>query len=180
MMEILRMKIKAAFTFLAFFLLLFFLQSFSQTQKPVDPVNWRKLVPYLVDMPGWKADGDPDGGSVSMGTFKMSQAERGYSAGEKSLRIQIADGGYVPMVYASIKMAMNFEIDTSEEFVKKITFQGYPGIEKYEYSSKSAEIILLLADRFLVQLEGDGFEDTSELKKIAENLDLKAIAGLAE
>jgi hypothetical protein len=179
-MEVFEMKIKAVLVFLTSILFLSFLQSFSQTQEPVDPVNWRKLVPYLVDISGWKADSDPEGGSVSMGTFKMSQAERSYSAGEKTLRIQLADGGYVPMVYASIKMAMNFEIDTSEEFVKMITIKEHPGIEQYEYSSQNAQVILLIADRFLLQLEGDGFKDTSELKKIAEGLDLMGIASLAE
>jgi hypothetical protein len=179
-LEIDKMKIKASFIFFTFFFLLFFHLALSQTQKPVDPVNWRKLVSYLTDIPGWEASGDPEGSSVSMGTFKMSQAERSYSAGEKTLDVHIADGGYVPMVYASIKMAMNFEIDTSEELIKKINLKGHPGIEKYDYGSQRAEIIILIVDRFLVQLEGGKFKDTSELKKIAEGLDLEGIAGLVE
>jgi len=152
----------------------------AQEQKPVDPVNWRELVPFLGDIPGWEAEDDAEGESVSMADFKVSQAERTYISGDKELTIKIADGGYVPMMYASIKMAMNYEIDTSEEYIKKITIKGYPGVEQYEYEDKDAQLLILVGDRFIVTLEGDNFEDASELKSIAESLDLDGIAKLAK
>jgi hypothetical protein len=106
--------------------------------------------------------------------------EREYSSGEKELKITIIDGAYAQMAYAGIKMAMNFEMDTSEEYVKKITIKGFPGIEKYEYEDKDGQVLLLVADRFVVQLEEENAPDTSELKKIAEELDLEGLAKLAK
>jgi hypothetical protein len=84
------------------------------------------------------------------------------------------------MAYAGIKMAMNFEIDTSDEYVKKVTIKGFPGIEKYEYEDEDGQVMLLVADRFVVQVEGENVPDTSELKNIAEALDLEGLAELAE
>jgi len=153
---------------------------FSQAQKQVDPVNWRELIPFLIDIPGFEADGEPEGSTVTMGNYKVSQAEREYSSGDKALQISIVDGAYAQMAYAGIKMAMNFEMDTSEEYVKKVTIKGFPGIEKYEYEDKDGQVILLVADRFVVQLEEDNVPDTSELKKIAEVLDLEGLAKLAK
>ncbi|MDH5384350.1 MAG: hypothetical protein OEY18_06550, partial [Candidatus Aminicenantes bacterium] len=75
---------------------------------------------------------------------------------------------------------MNYEIDTSEEYIKKTTIKGYPGVEQYEYEDKDAQILILIGDRFIVTLEGDNFENTSELKSIAESLDLDGIAKLAK
>jgi hypothetical protein len=152
----------------------------AQAQKPVDPVNWRELTPFLGDIEGWNAEDDAEGQSISMGEFKTSQAERQYMSGNKELNIQIADGGYVPMYYASIRMTMNYEIDTSDEYTKKATINGFPAMEHYEYEDKDAQIIILVADRFIVTLDGGNFEDTKELKSIAESLDLEGLSRLAK
>ena len=151
---------------------------FAQENTPVDPVNWRELTPFLVDIEGWEA-GEPEGSTVSMQQFKISTAEREYVSGDKNMNIEIADGAYVSFYYQGIKMAMNFEIDTSEEYVKKITIQEFSGIEKYNYGNKEAEVILLLNDRFVLTLTGDNFENTEELKEVAALLDLSGIADLA-
>ncbi len=172
------MKVKVFMVF--FFFTASSLVLIAQMQKPVDPVNWRELISFLGDVEGWTAQDDAEGQSVSMGEFKVSQAERRYVSGDKELSIKIADGGYVPMVYASIKMAMNYEVDTSEEYIKKATVKGHPAMEKYEYDDKDAQVIILIKDRFIVTLEGENFEDTSELKSIAASLDLDGIAALAE
>lgn len=152
----------------------------AQTQQPVDPVNWRELVPFLGDIEGWNAEDDAEGQSVSMGEYKVSQAERQYVSGEKGLNIKIVDSGYASVVYAGIKMAMNYEIDTSEEYTKKTTIKGYPAMEHFEFEDKDAQVIILIKDRLVVTLEGDNFEDTSELKSIAESLDLDGLAELAK
>jgi hypothetical protein len=153
---------------------------FSQAQNQVDPVNWRELVPFLIDIPGFEADGQADGSTVSMGNYKVSQVEREYSSGEKELRITIIDGAYAQMAYAGIKMAMNFEMDTSEQYTKKITIKGFPGIENYQYEDKEGQVILLVEERFVVQLDVENVSDTSEAKTIAEMLDLEELAKLVK
>jgi hypothetical protein len=94
--------------------------------------------------------------------------------------ITITDAVASSMMSMGLKMSMNFEIDSSEEYVKKIEIQGFPGVEKYNYADKEAEVVLILADRFIVQLEGEDFEDTKDLVKIADSMDLKGIAALAK
>jgi hypothetical protein len=148
--------------------------------EPVDPVNWRKLSPFLIDLKGWEARGEIDGSTVNTGTFKMSQVERDYVRNGQKLEIQIIDGGYVPMVYAGFKAMSQFEIDTSDEYVKKTKIKGFIAIENYHFKRKKATIMILVADRFMVQLEAREMKDTSELKAIAQLLDLKALAALAK
>ena len=125
-----------------------FLFAFPQEQKSVEPVDWKELVPFLVDIAGGEAMDEPEGQSLSIDGYKISQAERNYVSGHKSLRIQIVDGSYAPMVYVSIKMAREFEMDTGEEYQKKITVKVYSGVEQYHREDKEAAVILLLADRF--------------------------------
>lgn len=152
---------------------------FSQEQKPVDPIDWKELIPFLVDISGWEAKDEAEGKSLNIGGYKISQAERNYVSGNKELRIQVVDGSYLPMIYASIKMAMEFEMDTGEEYQKKITVKVYSGVEQYHREDKEAAVIILIADRFLLRLEGRSIEDPAELRAIAETLDLDGIAGLA-
>jgi len=150
----------------------------ARSLSSADPVNWRDLVPFLGDIDGWTAEGDVEGSSVSMLGMKVSQVERDYSQENRTLNIMIIDGIASSMVTAGIRMAMNFEVDSSDEYVKKIEIKGFPGVEKYTYADKDAEVMLLLNDRFLVQLEGEGFEDAKDLVTIAESLDLNGIAAL--
>jgi len=174
------MRMKKIFVALS---ILFFLGSLSMAfvRQQVDPVNWRDLVPFLIDIEGWDAEGDAEGASMNMGSFMISQAEREYNAGDKTLTIQIVDGAFAPMVYAGIKMAMSFEVDSSEEYIKKIEVNGYPAIEKYNYEENDAETIVLVADRFLVNLKGENFtdEEAPELAQIAGTLDLEGLAQLS-
>jgi len=156
------------------------LNLFAQMQTPVEPLNWKELVPFLVDIDGWTALDDAEGQTVSMMNFKTTQVEREYERGDMSLTVMIVDGGYAPMAYQSIKMAMNFEIDTSEEYIKKAEVQGCPGIVKYTYEDKEGELMLLVAERFIFHLTGENIEDTSELVDIAKSFDLAGLAKLAK
>lgn len=172
------LKIKKIFCFIFFGLLVAFLSIRAQTKEPIEPVNWKELVPFLVDLHGWNTEGDAVGRTMSMGEFSMSRAERSYSLEEKSFKINLVDGGYAPMVYTGIKMAMSMEIDTSDEYIKKLTVKGYPGAEKYSRTDKSVDIIILINERFFIQIEGKNFSDTSDLIAVVKTLDLDGIAKL--
>lgn len=153
--------------------------SLAAQEKSVDPVNWRELVSILVDLPGYEAD-KAEGATTTMADFKMSQASRNYRKGDLSVDIQIVDGGFFPAAYASYKALENFEIDTSEQLVRKVTIQGFSGIENIDYESKNATIMLLVADRFLLTVQGRPVSDSSGLKDIAGRLDLKKLAALGK
>jgi hypothetical protein len=84
------------------------------------------------------------------------------------------------MAFAAYNMAMAFEVDTSDEYIKKIEISGFPGFEKYEYASNEGMINIAVEKRFLVQIEGEKFEDCGPLKKVAESLDLAGLAKLAK
>jgi len=147
-------------------------------QEPVDPVDWREIAPFLINIPNWDAEGDAEGASVNMMNFKISNSERDYSDGTRDLTITIVDGGFVPMVYASFTMLKGFEVDTSEEYIKSTTIQGYPGMKQYTYATKEGSVMALLDGRFLVTLYGENFENISDLEDIFQFLDLNGIAAL--
>jgi hypothetical protein len=79
-----------------------------------------------------------------------------------------------------MSMAQGMEMESSEEYVKPIEVQGFKGTEKFEYKDKKGEIILPVANRFLITIAGKGMDDTKVMKQVAEKLDLKKLAGLAK
>ena len=162
----------------ALFVLAVFGAAFSVAQ--VEPVNWRDIVPFLIEIQDWSALGDATGSSMNVGGFQSSQGERGHTLGDKTLTVQVVDGAFSPMIYAGIKMAMSMEIDTSEEFVRKVEVKNYPGVLRYNFETKEAELILLIVDRFLNNYKGENFteEEAEGLKTIAEQHDLDGIAAL--
>ena len=153
--------------------------SMAAQETRVDPINWRELASLLVDLPGYEGD-KPEGATTTMAEFKISQALRNYRKGDLSVDIQIVDGGLFPGAYASYKALENFEIDTSEQLTRKVTIQGFPGIENIDYENKSAMLMLLVSDRFLVTVQGKPVSDSAGLKDIAGRLDLKKLASLGK
>lgn len=105
---------------LTLFILVFISSAFlSAQEKSADLVNWRELIGFLTDFPNWKATDDASGQTMNMGQYKVTEVEREYVSGDKEMKISIIDGAMVQMVYAGFKMMWQFEIDTSDEFVKK-------------------------------------------------------------
>ena len=111
--------------------------------------------------------------------MQVSEAEVKFRSGDdKTVEIKIVDGlgGVVPMM----GMAHGMEMESSEEYVKPIEVQGFKGTEKFEYQEKDGEIILPVANRFLVTIEGEGMDNNEVIKEMAGKLDLKKLAGLAK
>ncbi len=174
------MKVRIGIIFSLILVLVSSVSLNAQKQKKVEALNWRKLTPFLIDIKGWKADGKAEGQKMAFGEFSTSQAERDYTSGKKSLNIQIVDSAFAPMVLAGYKSMATFEMDTSEEYIKKVTIKGFTGVEHYTYKDKEAELWIAVSDRFLVKLRGENFKNSAELKKIANLLHLKKLAALAK
>ncbi len=151
-----------------------------QNQETVDPVNWRELQEFLADLPGFDKNGDPDGESVNLGDMKWTHIEQSYSAGEQTLILEIIDSAYVSMALQSFQMASMMEVDTSDQYMKKAEIEGYPGVQTYTYADKEAAVMVLVADRFLVRLEGEPFESADALIELIQNVNFQGLSGLAE
>jgi len=171
------MKLKNLFVLLVMICFISTTLSFAEQEK-TDPVNWRKLVPFLKDIKGWEAIDKAEGSTVTTQQFKMSEVEREYKSGDKTLEIKIIDGANFPMAYAGFKAMKNFQIDTSEKLVKSIKIKEYPAVEEIEFNRKEARLLILIGDRFLVQMEENNVKNADELKKIAEILELKKLENL--
>jgi len=173
------MRIKQVFILVIIFGLIFTINVFSQEKKRADPVNWSELKPFLIDISGFKKEGEAE--EKNPPNNKFSRVKQDYVAeGDEAIHLilTISDFGFPSEAIEISKSIWAIEIDASEKYTKQITIKDQPGVESYRYDNKEARVLVLIKDRFLVCLEGFNFKNTSELKNIIQKIDFKGIANL--
>lgn len=150
-------------------------------KKPVEPVKFDALIGYLPEMEGWKAS-EPEGQTNQMGEWKMTVVSRDYEKGEgeatSRVEVQILDGAYIPMAYAGFQMMSQFSQESTEGYTKGVKIDGNPGVETWKKKERDAELHVLIADRFLVQIKGDNLDKPEALRDWLRRVDVQKIAAI--
>ncbi len=127
--------------------------------KKVETVDFKELKALLPEsLPGMKRTNATGEKTAAMG-MQISNAEGSYSADNGgSMTVKITDIGSMTglagmAVYAWATVAVDRESDTGYE--KTSTIGGYKSHEKYDNSSKSGEVSVLVGDRFVVEVNGN-------------------------
>jgi hypothetical protein len=149
--------------------------------QKVEPVSYKDLKALLPeDVAGFRrkeAKGQKNG---AMG-LSVSEASGRYEGPDgASLRIKIVDVGSLagPMAIGLAGWAaMEIDRESDDGYEKTTTFGGYKAVEKYRNGSKHGEIKVLLASRFIVEVDGHRMK-MDDVKAAAGKLDLKKLEGL--
>jgi len=111
---------------------------------------------------------------------QISTGEASYSddEGSRSLRLEIVDTGGAKgaMAFAGFAMGER-EQQSGENYEKSYREGGRLVQEEWDAGSRSGKYALVLADRFAIKIDGQGFE-MQELKAIAGSLDLAGLEAL--
>ena len=152
-------------------------------REPVDPVNFRELLPFIPESIGkYKRDGEPTGESANMAGMKISHVEAYYlpPGGEPRIGVEVIDLAYIPHLYITWNMAGMIEVDSTEELRKNSTVEGFKSIEMYQYKDKNGQLSILVAERFQVQIKAKGFDNLDPLKDFAKEMELKQLEELVK
>lgn len=116
--------------------------------------------------------------NAAMG-MTISQANGEYTSGKATITIKLLDyggTGMAGMMAAGWSMSeVDRESDTGYE--RTVTLQGHKALERFDTSHKSGEIQILVAGRFMVEIDGNDCAD-KDLRAAAEALDLAKLAAL--
>lgn len=152
-----------------------------QGKEAVDPIDFRKLKELLPEeINGFKRSEFSGEKNGAMG-FTISTAEARYKKGDNtSVKVELFDtgglAGMTTMALAAWTMA-DIDKETENGYEKTTKLQGYKAFEKYNNQSKSGELNVLVADRYIVNVNGDNVT-IDELKDILGDLDLEKLADL--
>jgi len=161
----------------------------SSQQKAVHFKKLQEFLPKTV-LPGYTR-GKPAGQTSSAMGISTSEATLTYektgTTGEEgntvSISVSIQDILGVPMGAMALAMLSGTEFENESEngYEKSIKIQGYPGKETSQTGeSKSAEVTVAVASRFLITVKHDGESDAGVLRKLVEGMKLGDLATLAQ
>lgn len=143
----------------------------------VKAIDFNLLIPFLPNAPaGWTAE-DPDGMTMTFQEGSYTTASRSYSSGdEKRATVSIMDSAYYA-VGGWEMWGRQFEMTTTDGYLKTGTVAGFPSWETYDKNSKSYGTMVGLNNRFMVSVTIDNGEK-AELDLFLNSINFQGIAAL--
>jgi hypothetical protein len=146
--------------------------------EAVPAATLKALLP--AELPGLKRT-DASAERTQMMGVNMSNAEGQYSAAdgsEANVRIKLTDTGNMS---GSMRLGMSawamgqYSRETDTGYEKTTTINGCKAMEKYDTQNKEGSLQIMVADRFIVDVEGYGVT-METLKQVVGQIDLKKLA----
>jgi len=146
---------------------------------PPEVVNSTKLLPLLPDAPtAWTAD-KAEGSTDDAGGVKITSVHRDYKKGTAdnapTTSISILDSAANPEYVSATTAAWNLTTSTPEGYTKALTIEGMPGFETFENEGKHGTLWLMVAKRYVLQIETQG-QDAKDLQEWLKRVDIKKLA----
>ena len=146
-----------------------------------DPIDFRKLKEALPqDLAGFEK-GDSSGEKNNAFGISVSEAKQSFRSadGSKTVRFEITDPGSLAGPFALANMWMNVEIDkeTSSGYEKTSTVSGRKLHEKWDKSSKHAEVQIVVGNRFMVEVDARGL-DMNDVKSLLSKIDVPKLESM--
>jgi hypothetical protein len=146
--------------------------------KQVDPVSVEALQTALPELSGW--DRSTPTGERMIAPVAFSEAETYYTMGETNVTVKIVDSAFSQMLVAPWAMFLTagYERESSEGYEKSVNVSGNPGFERWNKDSRTGELNLVVAKRYLVSVEGHNISDTKVLREFASKIDAGQLSSL--
>ena len=146
--------------------------------QPVDYQDLKKLLPRKLR--GMKQV-DVQGGRNSMFGIRLTHAEAEFEGKKDAMMtVKITDFGTVKGLVGKAMLAwMSAEIDNDSDkgFERTVEHKGHKGFQKYNYNNKEGKFSIIIAQRFLVEVEGENVSMKSIIKGM-NSVNLKKLAKL--
>jgi len=151
------------------------------TVKASEPVDFRALKDLLPEEAGGIKRTSSEGEKAGAMGFVVSNAEGRYeSEAGARITIKITDMGAMAGVGALGAYAWAMaEVDKETEsgYERTVSIKGNRGYEKYDRQNQSGEVSLMVAGRFIVEVDGYGVP-IEALKDALDKVDLGKLEGM--
>lgn len=143
---------------------------------------YKELQAFLPDITGYTKSGGPKGNQMNMpGMGSWSQAEQQYENGDKRMSVKIVDynASYAAFsgVTALYKMGFSSEDDSKKQGSVDLGIKNVAAYETVYKQEPNAQIAMIVADRFFVEIESNGSNDMGLVTGIAKSIAGSGLAG---
>lgn len=146
-----------------------------------DPVDFRKLKEVLPQELAGFEKGESSGEKNNAFGISVSEAKQSFRTadGNTTVRFEITDPGSLAGPFALANMWMNVDIDkeTNDGYEKTSTVSGRKLHETWNKSGKHAEVMMVVGNRFMVQVDARGVE-MNDVKALLGKVDVAKLEAM--
>jgi hypothetical protein len=135
--------------------------------------DFKKLTPFLVDLPGWTGK-KADGMAMQMPGMSMITATRDYTRGSSKLTASIISGTTAQGMLGAIQSGI--KVETAEMHMNSATVDGFLVARTFNVPEKSGSVLVQLGPSALFSLSFTALPE-DEAFGLAKRFDWKAIQG---
>jgi hypothetical protein len=144
-------------------------------------IPYKDLEAYLPEISGYTSEHGPKGSQMNTpGLGSWSQAEQDYTNGDKTAHASIMDYNAAHQAFIGLTsmygMGMSFEDDDKKQAGVDLGIKDVKAYETIYKKDKRSELVLVVGDRFVVELKNDGVEGDDFLRSVAKNMKLQDLA----
>jgi hypothetical protein len=144
-------------------------------------IPYKDLQAYLPQANGYSSDQGPKGSQMNTpGLGSWSQAEQEFSNGDKHLSVSIMDYNAAHQAFIGLTsmygLGMSYEDDDKKQAGVDLGIKDVKAYETIYKKDKRAELILVVGDRFVIDLKSDGEGDENFLRSVAKDMKLEELS----
>jgi hypothetical protein len=145
------------------------------SEARINTVEVEALEPFFPSIPGWER-GEIQG-QKSIESVSVTEAHVEYHRGQAQVDASITDSGVNKSYVAAFTLfvTQGYKKETPTGFERAVKVEDYPAWERWNGDAKNGELNVLVAGRFVVQLDGMEIENTKILHELLQEFDLKKI-----
>lgn len=141
-------------------------------------VDYKKLLSLLPEPPeGWTAEA-AEGSTDDLGETQIATVHRDYQKGTAddapTASISILDAVTNPDYLEATTVGWTENSSDAEGYSKALTIEGMPGFEIFETDGKHGTLWLIVAKRYILQIDTTG-QEAPELQAWLKRVDLKKL-----
>jgi hypothetical protein len=154
----------------------------SARPKPGEPIAFEQLVLVLPAMDGWETR-RKEGKSTQVGgdavTLASAKYEKTFNDKVQAVKLEVMDGNYVSSVYSPFAVMAHSQGPIADAHKMQIEIAGHPGMEEWKTEAGTVQVLLLVARRFVVTLQGENIPP-GLVRQTIEAMDLAKLTAWAE
>jgi len=147
-------------------------------QAAAKPVEFETLKALLPEVDGWKRT-DMTGEMISI-PVPYSNATARYTRGDSEVDLEITDTALSQVLLgpATIFMSSGFSEKSDDGYKKALTVNGAPGYEDWNQPAQTADLTVIIANRFVVKGRGRHVANADPVRTVVQAVGFQKLAKL--
>lgn len=146
-----------------------------------EPVSFRDMKKALPrSLAGVDFEGS-EGQSTGILGIKISTVEATYQEDDAAFEVTIVDVAGVGKLVKKMAKWSEFEVDkeTRDGYERTTEIDGHPALEKYNERRERGETNLLVNDRFIISIKGEGVSER-QMRRAVDDINIRKLTRLAD